>query len=253
MYNGRVIAFGGTTAKTAHTALYDTTTKKWTAGPDLPSVCGVNANSPCTLADGAATLLPNGHVLFVASAGLFGTPADFFEYDPVSNSITAVPGTEDAGLISSFYENFLILPTGQILAVETYTSTIQIYSPSDDIQDSWRPVIASLSSGSCVARGGNYVVNGKQFSGLSQGASYGDDEQAATNYPLVRVVNNATGHVSYARTWGHSTMTVAPNAPGSTNLIIAGATEIGPSMLYVVANGIASAGWPITVAESACP
>lgn len=253
MYNGKMIAFGGTTANTAHTALYDTATKKWTAGPDLPSVCGVTADSPCTLADAPAALLPNGHILFVASAGLFGTPANFFEYDPVTNSIKAVPGTEDASLVSSFYANFLVLPTGQILAVETYTSTIQIYSPSDDIQDSWRPVVTSLSSGSCVAPSGSYMVNGKQLSGLSQGASYGDDQQAATNYPLVRIVNNATGHVSYARTWGHSTMTVAPKALGSTHFSVAQTTETGPSTLYVVANGIASAGWPITVSALACP
>ena len=124
MYNGKVIAFGGTTANVAHTALYNTANNTWAAGPDLPSACGSSGTSPCTLADGPATLLPNGNVLSVASAGKFKTPASFFEYDATSNSHRPVPGTSDASTITSFYVNFLTLPTGQILAVETYTSTI---------------------------------------------------------------------------------------------------------------------------------
>ena len=71
---------------------------------------------------------------------------------------------------------------------------------------------------------------------------YGDDAQTATNYPLVRVTNSATGHVFYCRTHGHSTMGVATGAtPVSTNFDVPLSIESGPSMLEVVANGIASA------------
>ena len=36
-------------------------------------------------------------------------------------------------------------------------------------------------------------------------AAYGDDPQAAAaNYPLVRITNNRTGHVSYSRTHDHT-------------------------------------------------
>lgn len=251
MYNGKVIAFGGTTANVAHTALYDTANKKWAAGPDLPSSCGDNASSPCTLADAPATLLPNGNVLYAASAGKFHTPTSFFEYDPGSNSHRSVPGTSDASQISSFYVNFLTLPTGQILAVETYTSTIQIYTPSGMYQAAWQPVVTRVPN--CVVRGSSYALSGTQLNGLSQTASYGDDQQAATNYPLVRIANKRTGHVFYARTYGHSTMTVSANATGSTNFKVAASTETGSSTLFVIANGIASAGTPITVADSACP
>jgi hypothetical protein len=45
-------------------------------------------------------------------------------------------------------------------------------------------------------------------------------------------------------------MTVAPNAPGSTNFKVAAGAEIGASKLYVVANGIPSAGTDITVAAT---
>lgn len=250
MYNGKVIAFGGTTANVAHTALYDVATNSWSAGPDLPSKCGDDGASPCTLADAPATLLPNGHVLFVGSAGKFRTPAHFFEYDPIASSYKAVPGTSDAAAITSFYVNFVTLPTGQILAVETYSPTIQIYTPSGTFKPEWQPVITSAPG--CVVPGSSHVVSGKQLNGLSQSANYGDDQQAATNYPLVQIVNNATKHVSYARTSGHSTMTVAPNTPGTTNFKVAPGTEPGASTLFVVANGIPSAGHPVNVA-AACP
>ena len=56
--------------------------------------------------------------------------------------------------------------------------------------------------------------------------------------------------MSYARTSGHSTMTIAPNAPGSTNFKVAATTEPGPSKLYVVANGIPSAPKDIKVSPT---
>jgi hypothetical protein len=33
--------------------------------------------------------------------------------------------------------------------------------------------------------------------------TYGDDSQAAANYPLVRITNDRTGHVFYSRTHDH--------------------------------------------------
>jgi hypothetical protein len=251
MYNGKVVAFGGTTANVAHTALYDTASNTWAAGPDLPSTCGSTHDLPCTLADAPATLLPNGNVLFVASAGKFHTPANFFEYDAANNKFITAPGTSDADSITSFYVNFLTLPTGQILAVETYTSTIQIYTPTGTYKAAWQPVVTNVPG--CVVPGSSYVVSGRQLNGLSQSANYGDDQQAATNYPLVKIVNNSSGHVFYARTSGHSTMTVAADAPGWTNFKVAQDTETGASKLYVVANGIPSAAKDVTVASSTCP
>jgi len=61
------------------------------------------------------------------------------------------------------------------------------------------------------------------------GKAFGDDFQSATNYPLVRIENNDTGHVFYARTHGHSTISVAPGQAGSTNFDVAAAVEIGLS------------------------
>ncbi|MGK4422351.1 hypothetical protein ACSLVQ_29295, partial [Klebsiella pneumoniae] len=60
-----------------------------------------------------------------------------------------------------------------------------------------------------LTAGQTYAFSGVQLSGLTQGAAYGDDYQSATNYPLVRIVNQATGHVVYARTSGFSSYAIA--------------------------------------------
>ena len=229
--DGTVIAFGGTTSGIAHTAIFNSSTSAWTAGPDLPTILDRNYN----LADAPAALLPSGNVLFAASPGLFGKPVHFFEFD-LAGTITQVADTPDAPSISSYYVNFLVLPSGQILATDF--SSIEIYTPSGAPDPSWAPVIASYPA--TVVRGTTYQLTGRQFNGLSQGAAYGDDVQAATNYPIVRLVNSSTGHVFYAGTSGFNTMSVAPNTPSSTNFIALSITETGLCHLSVIANGIAS-------------
>jgi hypothetical protein len=70
----------------------------------------------------------------------------------------------------------------------------------------------------------------------------------ASNYPLVRIRNNGTGHIFYAKTHGHSTMAVATgNRVVSTNFDVPSGMETGASTLVVVANGIPSSAIPVTV------
>ena len=229
--DGTVVAFGATTSGVAHTAIFNSHTTSWTAGPDLPTINGQNY----TLADAPAALLPSGHVLFAASPGLFGPPVHFFELD-MEGGISQAADTPDAPNITSYYVNFLVLPTGQILATDFIS--IEIYTPSGAPDPNWAPVIATCPG--TVVRGTTYQLTGSQFNGLSQGAAYGDDVQGATNFPIVQLVNSSTGHVFYARTSGFNTMSVAPNTPSSTNFVALGNTETGLSQLSVIANGIAS-------------
>ena len=82
---------------------------------------------------------------------------------------------------------------------------------------------------------------------FSQGAAYGDDAQSATNHPLVRITNLATGHVFYSRTPDHSSMAVAYGGLVSTHFDVPFSQEKGASTLVVVANGIPSAPVAVTV------
>jgi hypothetical protein len=243
--DGTVVAFGGVygscVAPTADpTAIYNPSNNTWIQGPYLPTING----SFYSLADAPAALLPNGNILFAASPGFHTTPTHFFEFTTTNEINQVADDVYFSGSQTAEYLNFLVLPTGQILATDL-SSYVEIYTPTGSPNPAWTPTVTSVAG--CVAPGGSYVLNGTQLNGLSQGAAYGDDWQAATNYPLVRIVNNATAHVFYARTYGHSTMSIAPGQVGSTNFKVAANTEIGASTLYAVANGIPSAGKAVTV------
>jgi len=241
--DGSLVAFGGNTgcsgtaSKVDPTAIYNTETSTWTAGPNVPAVCGRKGTTDCDLADAPAAMLPNGNILFAASAGYGGAPTHFFEFTK-NNVINQVADTlfysSNSG---AYYYNFLVLPTGQILSTD-FSKIAEVYTPTGSPHSGWAPTITNYPP--AVNPGGYYKISGTQFHGLSQGADYGDDVQAATNYPLVRITNSATNHVFYARTANHSTMSIAPGTASSTTFTVPGTIETGPSTLEVVANGIAS-------------
>jgi hypothetical protein len=131
----------------------------------------------------------------------------------------------------------LVLPTGQILFGDG-SIDVEIYASSRSYNPAWAPTIQSAPT--TVSPGGSYVISGHYFNGFSQGAAYGDNAQSATNYPLVRITNQASGHVFYSRTHGHSSMAVAFGGIVSTHFDVPDNQELGISDLVVVANGIPS-------------
>jgi hypothetical protein len=139
----------------------------------------------------------------------------------------------------------MVLPTGEVIVANG--SIVKIYTPAvTTFPAAWRPRIKKFPA--TVVRGSTYKIIGQQFNGLSQAASFGDELETATNYPLVRITNRGTGHIFYARTHGHSTMGVATGrAKVSTNFDVPAAAETGSSTLEVVANGIPSKAVTITV------
>jgi hypothetical protein len=226
--DGTVFATGANACGAGHTAIYDTVTGGWRAGPDFPN--GLD------IADGPAALETNGNVLMMASPGIYQTPTTFLEWN--GSSLTVVPTPSTAAGDSSWYGAMLNLPNGQILFSDL-SQNLQIWTPAGSYQRAWQPTVSSVST--TLAPGSTYPISGTQFNGLSQGAAYGDDQQMATNYPLVRIVNSATGHVFYCRTHDHSSMGVATgNALVSTQFDVPANIETGPGQLYVVANGIPS-------------
>jgi len=232
--DGTVFATGanGTPGASGHTSIYDTNTKTWTAGPDFPDGLDV--------ADGPASILPNGNVLVQTSPGIFNLGTKFLEWD--GTGFTDVTrGNTDAPNVSSYYGNMLALPTGEILWTDF--GNVWVYRPKGQPNATWRPQITSAPTQ--VFREQSYPLSGFNLNGFSQGAAYGDDAQAATNYPLVRLTNRITGDVFYARTHDHSTMGLAYTGEASTNFDVSSRTETGLSDLQVVVNGIASA--PVTV------
>ena len=204
-----------------HTAIYQTQGSQagtWSVGPDFPN--DDNAG------DSWAALLPSGNVL------VFGVTGALYEWNGSTLTQTGTYGGVP-----------LLLPTGQVMIIG---SSIGLYTGSGSPQSSWAPTITN--SPSSVNPGSTYQISGTQFNGLGQAMSFGDEYQNATNYPLVRITNNNTGHVFYAKTHNHSTMAVATgNATVYTYFDVPTSIETGPSTIEVVANGIASEPSPITV------
>jgi hypothetical protein len=208
-----------TTSGPGHTAIYNSTNGQWTAGPNFPN----NDNA----GDSYATLEPSGNVL------VFGVSGVVYEWN--GSSLTQVNGISYSGPP-------LLLPTGQVMVLGY--SSAALYTPTGQPQASWLPTIKKVSK--TLTRGQTYKITGTQFNGFGQAMSYGDENQNATNYPLVRITNKATGNVFYARTHDHSTMGVATGSlPVSTNFDVPAQMDTGASKLVVVANGIASK--PVTV------
>jgi hypothetical protein len=231
--NGTVFATGANSCGAGHTAIYNINSGTWTAGPDFPGNLDI--------ADGPAALEPNGKMLMMTSALIFNSNSIFFEWD--GSNLAQVPGPPNAPNVSSFQGHLLVLPTGQILYTD-YTNDVEIFTPTPGNYN-WVPS-AYLPSPS-VTRGNTYVIVGFKLNGLSQASAYGDDLQTATNYPIARLTNVATGHVFYCRTHGHSTMAVGFTGPVKTQLDIPANMETGPSYFEVVANGIPSQRYIIQV------
>ena len=236
--NGTVFYMGAT----AHTAIYTPPPNprdpgSWVAGPDFPKA----GSQQLDMADAPAALLPGGNVLLVTSPGVFQRNSKFFEFD--GSNLIAVPATPNSPNKSSFEFRMLLLPTGQILLTDG-TGDVEVYTASGSPDPSWAPTITAAPTQ--VTRGVSYAITGTQFNGLSEAVGYGDDATAATNYPLVRITNRASGHVFYARTHGHTLMGVANgNKSVSTHFDVPATAETGASDLSVVANSIAST--PVTV------
>ena len=213
-----------------YTAIYDSKTATWSDGPDLPYVNGQQLDD----SDSPATLLKNGNILSVLGIGVY-TPAYFFLSD--GKTFTQIPGPPNSVNDEQEQFNTLMLPTGQVLVTD-WSNDVEIYTPSSGEIQGIKPVITSVPT--TLVPGETYTITGKRFNGFSQTNFYGDDSQSATNYPLVRITNNATKHVFYARTHNHSYMGVASQAPVSTEFDVPTSIETGPSTAVAVANGFSS-------------
>jgi hypothetical protein len=233
--DGSVFSVGGN----SNTAVYGAF-GGWSPGPGIPN--GGNGS------DVPAALLTNGRVLVETAdhplnQNIVGT--HFYEFDGINLTATANPPGADS--VYGFVGRMLVLPTGEILFTNQ-TGQVALYHSSGTYQAAWQPTINSIVSTSLGIGLTGYTIYGTQFNGLSQGAMYGDDAQSATNYPLVRITNNGTGHVFYAKTHNHSTMAVATgSALVSTQFDVPSNVEQGDSTLQVVVNGIPSNPIAVTV------
>src|SRR6185295_7359699 len=136
----------------------------------------------------------------------------------------------------AFFTRMLMLPNGDML-MSTSARQLWEYTPDGGPNDAWRPTVSSIVSNGNAT----YTLTGTQLNGISEGASYGDDAEMSSNYPIVRLTS-AGGTVYYARTFNWSNTGVATGStPVTTQFALPAGIPSGTYSLVVVANGIPSA------------
>jgi hypothetical protein len=235
--DGRAFFLGSS----GHTAYYTpsgtTSAGVWTAGPDIPSGKGTP--------DAPAAMMVNGKILCAVSpiptsANHFPSPTSFYEFDYLSGSNGAftqinAPGGGTTLAISSYVTNMLDLPDGTVLYSRQNSAQYYVYTPGSGPLASGKPTINNITQTSCTT----FSITGTLFNGISQGATYGDDWQMASNYPIVRLTSGS--NVYYARTNNWNSTGVRRGALADTTQFTTPAgLPAGTYSLVVVANGISS-------------
>jgi hypothetical protein len=223
--DGRAFFVGATN----HTALYDPSTNTWTAGPDLPTGMGAD--------DTAGALLPNGHFLFAVDKPSYRPPTILLDFDPVTNTLRQVDVPDEVGLATTrgYYTRMLELPDQQILFTAG-SNQLWIYTPDQTVDPSLKPVISDLQDNG----DGTFTLSGTLLNGSSAGASYGDDAEMDSNYPVV-FLTDANGNVTYGRTFNWAPGLVqSGDLVTSTEFTLPAGIAPGDYSLQVSAAGIIS-------------
>ena len=227
--------FTGSTGKTAlYTPGIAGSNGAWVAGAVIPGGQGTP--------DAPMAMMVNGKVLCAVSpaptsADHFPPPTAFYEYDPATNAFTQV-NAPAGGLTSNdsvYIWTFICLPDGKVLCAKQGSTAFWVYTPDGVPVAGAAPVVTTALR----AATGVFTLSGQQFNGISEGASYGDDWQMNTNYPVVRLVR--LGKTYYGRTFDWNSTGVQTGAMTTTTKMTVPATmPFGTYDLRVTANGIAS-------------
>jgi len=128
-----------------------------------------------------------------------------------------------------------------------FSQQLYVYRPTGAPIAAGKPTIISVTQNG----DGSFHLVGTLLNGISEGATYGDDFQMNSNYPLVRL-NEAGGNVYYARTYNwSSTGVMTGSTPVSTEFRLPASLPPGTYTLEVVANGFASD--PIPLVQPVTP
>ena len=247
--DGRAFYLGGT----GHTALYTSPTSgatngyisgSWDSGPDIP--LGEVAS------DAPAAMMVNGKILCaVGSTSLDGgspAPTWFYEYDYTDHTAgpngtfhaVGSPGNPTLGSSNNFAAGayqFLNLPDGTILSSWGPYVGLYVYQPDTGPIAAGKPTIVSITSNT----DGSYHLAGTLLNGISEGSSFGDEQQNNSNYPIVRMTNSTSSYVYYARTYNWSSTGVQTGTNiVTTEFQVSPTVPAGNYSLVVVANGNAS-------------
>ncbi len=243
---GNAVFIGGSPVM----GIYGPVANAWSQRPIAPNGPATGA-APLGGFDSPGAITVNGRILL--ALGFAATPYDwtpsptfFYEYDPTQFTYTEVLGPSYPGLVPGSpgappsiwtdcgTSTMLDLPDGTVLmAGGCNSSQLFVYTPMGSPLQLGQPQVQSVSAvgSSCSTC---YLLTGTGLNGISEGASFGDDAQMATDFPIVKLTDGS-GIVAYARTYNWSSTSIAPGALGNTNFQIP--AGFGPCDLQEIGNG----------------
>jgi hypothetical protein len=242
---GQVLVLGAS----GHNGLYEESSDTWEITQDTPN--------SLIAADTPAVVEPDGRVIAVATTVDDGTgPAYLNLWDPnqvppASSWFTFTsPTWSESHLAKAGVVRMLSLPNsystgmGQIF-ISGGAGQAWLYTLPDTVapSDSWRPTVSSV-----WAAYGSYHLTGTQLNGLTTGADIGDDGKMATNYPIVYLVDDGTGAIHFARSFGFDQMAPRPSTGGVCSFTLPDNPPQGNYHVRVSTSGIDSAnGVPVAI------
>lgn len=255
--NGEALYIGGDNTTAIYTPSYNASPGSWRAGPTIPNVKNASGTLvPAGAPDAGACMMVNGQILCTFSPqmfpnplfpgmnqpqNIFPTPTSFAIYDRGTNTFTKIDGpTGETVNVPSFQNLMLALPSGEVLYTNWGTQ-LYVYSPAGPPAPlaSGKPTIQAIKPNT----NSSFHLSGTKLSGISEGASYGDDAQMETNFPIIRLTD-INGYKYYATTHHWSSRGVQTgNAVVTTEFDLPTSVLFGGPINYslvVVANGIAS-------------
>jgi hypothetical protein len=242
MMDGRVLWLGANGHACIYTPGPEGQNGRWTQAPDLPVM---PSGDQLVAADVPAILEPNGKVFFVAAGSK--TPTLWCEYDPDLNEFSIVPDAPAGG--DNELCRMLLLPNGHGLVAVSTGSWYDVTFSAGGSQ-SWAPTITDFPS--AVSVNSTVTLSGTQLCGLSECQSYGDDNQQAEHYPMVRFTD-AGQKQFYLRAHDVSTRSIAPGQQGNVLVDIPSTLPWGTYTVQVIAMGIPSAPRTTEVSGSSDP
>jgi hypothetical protein len=189
-------------------------------------------------------MMPDGHILCTLSPqpndfnqdSFFHSPTYVYDYDYTQGVFTqlTMPDGQPSWDIPCYVTTMLNLPDGSILFSVQGQSQYYIYTSTRAQLTAGKPTISAVHKDSC-----EFMITGTLFNGISQGSSYGDDWQMATNYPIVHL--KAGNKIYYARThhWNRTGVQTG-SLPDTAYFTVPTGVPNGTYQLYLSANGISS-------------
>jgi len=144
LQDGRLFAIGAT----QHTALYNPTTNTWADGPDISGTLN-GIPSPFGADDAPGAVLPNGHVIFAADAGVSG----FTSSGNITSGSAIITGIPSTAILQVFWSvNGAGIPGGAYIVSVDSPTQVTISSPA-----------TATTSGDAISWGGTYSLPTELF------------------------------------------------------------------------------------------